>query len=1053
MNADRINELYAGKIFAPETQMRARERIHWICRQARGKRILDIGCSQGIVCLLLAREGFNCVGIDYEKTAIEYALEELKKEEDIVRKRVEFKIGDAVHLSFEDDSFDTVILGEIIEHLNHPEKVLKEAKRVLKDGGMAIITVPFGLNPDPDHKRTYYPVSFLERVQPFFKTDIIDTIDNYIIYCGIKDVSYSISKVSKEALLLESLRLQNKTEERFLLKEQELFAKSKQFNDKVKTLTGQVSSLSKMNKDLKEAIARKEKEIKDLQAGKAKELEDKEREYEAKLREKDQAHKEAIAVKESEIKDLQAGKVKELEDREREFEAKLQEKDQAYKEAIARKEKEIKELQAGKVRELESKEREFEAALKKAKNKFQVEKNLYRSYNFEKDQIFKRSITWRIGSAFVVPYILIRDFIKHPYKFCREPGKYFRRVYYHHYPRSKPALKENLSTAEGLQTDVKAKRGKHKELSTEKDDTTKETSKGNGIQIVKQKISVKHKDQEPIAPAVNVVSETHKAKKGTIKKLRDMTIACVMDEFTSACFDEEVKLVHVTPDNWKDVLNSSEIDMLFVESAWNGHNKSWFGILAYTNKAENNSIIREMTTHARKCQIPSVFWNKEDPPHYEVFKKAASYFDFIFTTDSNMIPKYCSDLSRSQVSVLPFAAQPAIHNPIGKIEESGKDLLFAGTWYSHHKDRLLDYERILEPAMKFQNFHIYDRMFNSPKRDMYRYPEKYDPFIRGGLPYDELLREYKRYKVFLNINSVNNSPTMFSRRVYEVMLCGTPVISGYALGIEQQLGSDIVRLAKTPKEGSDCIIELLEDDKLRADIGRKGIRRIMEGHTYEDRIKDLLNTIGVSHNKADDRIAVWSLVRNKKELNTALDNFYRQRFASEKLTFYLGTMDSLLTSTAMLPQGTQVIHLKQRDSIEAALIAIVQASYERYLAFLDVNACYGPFYLMDQYHALKYSGCKMVGKASFVSFDGGIRLHYEGLENQILNAVECDLSSAVFDRSVPVMLKSKGNKWLIQKAKLKWYSTYPHGLIKIENIRDLPPAKVGSLSEIENWLS
>ena len=412
MNADRINELYAGKIFAPETQMRARERIHWICRQARGKRILDIGCSQGIVCLLLAREGFNCVGIDYEKTAIEYALEELKKEEDIVRKRVEFKIGDAVHLSFEDDSFDTVILGEIIEHLNHPEKVLKEAKRVLKDGGMAIITVPFGLNPDPDHKRTYYPVSFLERVQPFFKTDIIDTIDNYIIYCGIKDVSYSISKVSKEALLLESLRLQNKTEERFLLKEQELFAKSKQFNDKVKTLTGQVSSLSKTNKEIEKSATNKE------------------RGFEAKLREKDLEYKEAIAVKESEIKDLQAGKVKELADRRREFEAKLREKDIEHKKTVSARESEIKDLQAGKVKELADRRREFEAKLREQEAQF-------RRNVSSQEQLYKHAWKWRIGSAFVIPYILIRDFIKHPYKFCREPGKYFRRVYYHHYPGRK----------------------------------------------------------------------------------------------------------------------------------------------------------------------------------------------------------------------------------------------------------------------------------------------------------------------------------------------------------------------------------------------------------------------------------------------------------------------------------------------------------------------------------------------------------------------------------------------------------------------------------------
>jgi hypothetical protein len=285
------------------------------------------------------------------------------------------------------------------------------------------------------------------------------------------------------------------------------------------------------------------------------------------------------------------------------------------------------------------------------------------------------------------------------------------------------------------------------------------------------------------------------------------------------------------------------------------------------------------------------------------------------------------------------------------------------------------------------------------------------------------------------------------------MLCGTPVISGYALGIEQQLGSDLVRLVKTPEEGLDAMTELLEDRKLRADIGRKGIRRIMEGHIYEDRIKNVLDTIGITYNEADDSIAAWSLVTDKKEVSAALDNFYRQRFNSEKVKLYLGTTDLSLTSTISLPPGTQVIQLTPGNDIQTAFNSVMQYSNETYIAFLDVNVCYGPFYLMDQHHALKYSGCKMVGKASFLSFDGCIHLHYEGLENQMLNAVECDLSSAVFDRSIPIMLTDKDNKWLIQQAKVRWYSTYPHGLIKIENTRDVSPAMVESLSEIEKWLS
>ncbi|WP_062320411.1 hypothetical protein [Halolactibacillus sp. JCM 19043] len=51
-----------GKTFGNEV----RERIHWIAKEAKGKSMLDIGCSQGILSILLAREGkkvfwYRCV--------------------------------------------------------------------------------------------------------------------------------------------------------------------------------------------------------------------------------------------------------------------------------------------------------------------------------------------------------------------------------------------------------------------------------------------------------------------------------------------------------------------------------------------------------------------------------------------------------------------------------------------------------------------------------------------------------------------------------------------------------------------------------------------------------------------------------------------------------------------------------------------------------------------------------------------------------------------------------------------------------------------------------
>ena len=42
------------------------------------------------------------------------------------------------------------------------------------------------------------------------------------------------------------------------------------------------------------------------------------------------------------------------------------------------------------------------------------------------------------------------------------------------------------------------------------------------------------------------------------------------------------------------------------------------------------------------------------------------------------------------------------------------------------------------------------------------FPEEYHPYIKGSLNYEDMVLEYKKYNIFLNVNSVNNSPSSFS---------------------------------------------------------------------------------------------------------------------------------------------------------------------------------------------------------------------------------------------------------------------------------------------------
>ena len=67
---DRIAAAYLGSWGSLLTQQRARARIDWMAGSAKGPRILDIGCSEGILAVLLARAGHDVVGVDIEPAAI-----------------------------------------------------------------------------------------------------------------------------------------------------------------------------------------------------------------------------------------------------------------------------------------------------------------------------------------------------------------------------------------------------------------------------------------------------------------------------------------------------------------------------------------------------------------------------------------------------------------------------------------------------------------------------------------------------------------------------------------------------------------------------------------------------------------------------------------------------------------------------------------------------------------------------------------------------------------------------------------------------------------------
>jgi 2-polyprenyl-3-methyl-5-hydroxy-6-metoxy-1,4-benzoquinol methylase len=176
---DRIAEVYEGTVGSREFQQVSRRRIHWMCAQVGGPEVLDVGCSQGIASILLAREGHRVIGIDREHEAIRAARERLDQEEAQVRERVEFRVGEGRAVGFPDGSFDAVLLGEVLEHQLDPGKLLDEARRVLRPGGRIVVTTPYGVHPYPDHKEPLHLSALLERLSSTLSIAEIVLVDRY----------------------------------------------------------------------------------------------------------------------------------------------------------------------------------------------------------------------------------------------------------------------------------------------------------------------------------------------------------------------------------------------------------------------------------------------------------------------------------------------------------------------------------------------------------------------------------------------------------------------------------------------------------------------------------------------------------------------------------------------------------------------------------------------------------------------------------------------------------------------------------------------------------
>lgn len=184
---DKISQVYFGTAGDEFSQAKSRARIDWIAEQINGSPVLDIGCSEGVLPILLGRKGIDVFGVDINPEAISFAKNLLEQEKPETQLHIQFECADIIDSSWKArQTYAFIILGEVIEHFPDPSVLIQRAIEFLEPDGTMIITTPFGYFPDPDHKITFSLRTFIEYVKGSLSPVSLEIVDGYIRFIGTK---------------------------------------------------------------------------------------------------------------------------------------------------------------------------------------------------------------------------------------------------------------------------------------------------------------------------------------------------------------------------------------------------------------------------------------------------------------------------------------------------------------------------------------------------------------------------------------------------------------------------------------------------------------------------------------------------------------------------------------------------------------------------------------------------------------------------------------------------------------------------------------------------
>jgi glycosyltransferase involved in cell wall biosynthesis/ubiquinone/menaquinone biosynthesis C-methylase UbiE len=165
---------FTGERFVPQVngniELEHMHRYFMACELAVGKDVLDIACGEGYGSARLSNVAREVYGVDISSEAVAHANTKY------IKKNLRFSVGSCDAIPLPDQSVDLVVSFETIEHHDKHEEMMLEIRRVLRPGGVVIISSPdkqvYSIEPNyqnPYHVKELFADEFIELLSKHFK--------------------------------------------------------------------------------------------------------------------------------------------------------------------------------------------------------------------------------------------------------------------------------------------------------------------------------------------------------------------------------------------------------------------------------------------------------------------------------------------------------------------------------------------------------------------------------------------------------------------------------------------------------------------------------------------------------------------------------------------------------------------------------------------------------------------------------------------------------------------------------------------------------------------